>query len=469
MNAPRTLGFFDLFLYAAAMATSIRWISSAAASGPASLPMWVLAVALFSGPLIVATAELTTRFEGEGGLYSWTGETFGPFWGFLSGWLYWTCNLPFYAGMVVFMVNLLATAMGAPGAALLAQPGLVMASCVAIVIAVGVLHCFGLGSGKWLSNAGSAANLVLIALLVVVAAGLFSRQGSATDFVHASYALPWNANGAILWATMAFGVGGCEALAFLRNDVRGGMKTILRVLALVALVQIFFFVGGTSAMLVILSPEGATRLSGLPDAINLGFDRLGLAAFSPAVLVFSFLCTLGAYSAWFGVTARLPFAAGIDAFLPRAFGHRDPRTGAPVVSILVQTAVVVVIVVFSQAGDTLKGAYDFLVEMSVLAYAIPFVFLFLVYLACQGRPQARGADDWRTPGGPKVARVIGATGLVAILLAIACSMVPSPDSPDPQTETLKLVVAATLLVLSGAAFYWVARRRQLANAVIADA
>jgi glutamate:GABA antiporter len=146
---------------------------------------------------------------------------------------------------------------------------------------------------------------------------------------------------------MVFGVGGPEALAFLRNEVRGGMRTILAVLATVALVQVAFYVAGTASILVILSPQSATRLSGLPDAVNQGLGTLGLQGIAPAVLIGGFLCLLGSYSAWFGAGARLPFAAGIDAFLPAAFGRRDPRTGAPVVSILVQTIVVVVIIVVS--------------------------------------------------------------------------------------------------------------------------
>ena len=118
----RTLGFADLFFYAASVALSIRWISVAAAAGPASLPIWALAVLVFSAPLIVATAELTGRFPGEGGVYTWTGAAFGPFWGFLCGWLYWTCNLPFFSGMLYFIANSLAGAGGPRVHALLAQP-----------------------------------------------------------------------------------------------------------------------------------------------------------------------------------------------------------------------------------------------------------------------------------------------------------------------------------------------------------
>ena len=339
------------------MALSIRWISVAAASGPASLPLWVVAVVVFSVPLTLATAELTGRFSGEGGVYAWTGETFGPFWGFLCGWLYWASNLPFFSGLLVFMLNLAALAMGPAGKPLLTQPWLFTGVAVAVSVAVGALHYAGLGTGKWLSNIGGASNFVLLALLALTAVGNGMRHGSATDFVHASYAPPFDANGAILWSTMVFGVAGCEALGFLRNEVRGGMRTILAVLACVALVQVAFYVAGTSSLLVILTPQTATRLSGLPDALILGLGNLGLSGVAPLVLAGAFLASLGSYSAWFGVAARLPFAAGIDAFLPRSFGRRDPRTGAPVVSIAAQTAVVAVIVDHNPVMSTMMSLF----------------------------------------------------------------------------------------------------------------
>jgi amino acid transporter len=461
-TARRTLGFADLFFYAASVALSIRWISVAAAAGPASLPLWGLAVLVFAGPLIVATAELTSRFAGEGGVYAWTSEAFGPFWGFLCGWLYWVSNLPFFSGVLVFMLNLLALALGPVGKPLLDQPWLFTAVAVAISILVGAFHYVGLGAGKWLSNVGGLSNFALVALLMLTAVGVASRQGSATDFVHASYRPPLDAGGAILWATMVFGVGGPEALAFLRNEVRGAMRTILAVLATVALIQIVFYLVGTSSLLVILSPAAATRLSGLPDALIAGLRTIGLGQIAPMVLLGAFLCSLGSYSAWFGVGARLPFAAGIDAYLPAAFGRRDPRSGAPVVSIAAQTIIVAVIVVTSQAGDTLQGAYDFLVSMTVLSYTLPFLFLFAVFLAVQRRKAPDGA--WRTPGGRTAALGVGVVGLAATGVAVACTLVPSPDARNQLAGALKLAFASAVLVFSGVGFYVTARWRAGARA-----
>src|SRR5258708_28940439 len=100
------------------MGFSIRWLPYAAAAGPASLTMWLAAVAGFMIPLVIATAELVGRFPGEGGLYGWARETLGPFVGFLTRSLYWTSNLPFFSGLLYFILNTLGPAPrpGAPPA-----------------------------------------------------------------------------------------------------------------------------------------------------------------------------------------------------------------------------------------------------------------------------------------------------------------------------------------------------------------
>lgn len=437
------------------MGLSMRWISTAAAAGPASLPDWLFAILVFSVPLILATAELTSRFPQEGGVYAWTGAAFGPFFGFLCGWLYWTCNLPFFSALLYFMINLLALALGEQGAALLHQPWLFVTAALLLSFLVTFLHLLGLGGGKWLSNLGGVANLALFAALIIVGGLVAFGSGPATDFVHASYWPAGNADTAILWATMVFGVGGSEALAFLRNEVKGGMPTILWVLAILALVQVVSYGLGTAGMLAILTPLQATRLSGLPDALIAGLTALGVPDAAPLLLMTAFIGTLGAYSAWFGVAARLPFAAGLDAFLPKAFGYRSPKTGAPVVAIIVQAVVVAIIAILSQAGDNLKGAYDFLVAMSVLSYTLPFLFLFAVYLKVQKYPVAMG--EWRTPGGARAALMIGAIGMLGTISAVACTLVPSPDASDQLGEVVKLIVASIALIGSGALAYLLAR------------
>jgi len=460
-EARRPLRFWDLTFYAVAVGFGIRWLPYAAAAGPASLPLWLAAMLGFMGPLVIATAELVGRFPGEGGLYDWTRETLGPFVGFNTGWLYWTCNLPFFSALLYFIVNTLAEAMGPAAKHAVADPWLFAALASGLAILVGFLNWLGLGTGKWLTNFGSIAVGVLMAALLLMGLALALKGGAATHFAHANYAPPFNADGAALWAIMVFAYGGPEALAFLRGDVEGGVRQILRVLTLVGVLVFAAYIAGTLAMLTIFKPEDASRLAGLPDAFTLGLARLGLPSLANAPSLLLGLAMLGGYSAWFGVAARLPFVIGVDRYFPAVFARRDPKTGAPTTAIVVQVIAVVILVVLGQAGATIKGAYDFLVSMSVISYTLPFVCLFLAYLKVNGRATE---GVWVAPGGTAGRRAIALVGLAVTLTAIAATLVPSPDTTDKVGAVVKLVVSSAVLVGAGMVIYaWAAWRQPKAQ------
>ena len=185
--AVKTLRFGDLFLYAAATALSIRWISVAAAAGPASLVFWIESHPALLGAPQPGDGRADRRTLAKAGSMPGPTQAFGPFWGFQSGWIYWACNLPFFAGLLVFTVNLLAAALGPWGKPILAEPWLFIGLTVALGAIVGALHYVGLGAGKWLSNAGGAANFLLLLVLCVCAAALVAGRGSATPFTPVSF------------------------------------------------------------------------------------------------------------------------------------------------------------------------------------------------------------------------------------------------------------------------------------------
>jgi hypothetical protein len=98
----------------------------------------------------------------------------------------------------------------------------------------------------------------------------------------------------------------------------------------------------------------------------------------------------------------------------------------------------------------------------VLSYTLPFLFLFAVFLTLQVRAARSGPsppDAWRTPGGRPVALAIGAVGMAATVVAVLCTLVPSPDAKNQLWEAAKLVFASAVLVVSGVAAYGLAVRR----------
>jgi amino acid transporter len=59
-----------------------------------------LAVPLYSLALFVI--ELSSRYPAEGGFYVWTKKAFGEGAGFLSAWMYWVSNLPYFPAVLYF-------------------------------------------------------------------------------------------------------------------------------------------------------------------------------------------------------------------------------------------------------------------------------------------------------------------------------------------------------------------------------
>jgi amino acid transporter len=64
--------------------------------------IWLLGCVAFYIPLMFTVLELSSRYPNEGGAYVWSKRAFGDFAGFITGWTYWVCNLPYFPGLFYF-------------------------------------------------------------------------------------------------------------------------------------------------------------------------------------------------------------------------------------------------------------------------------------------------------------------------------------------------------------------------------
>ena len=448
------MGFWKLALTGVAMTLSIRWIAAAAVIGPASFPMWGVAMVGFMAPLVIATIDLTSRFETNGGLYAWTGDAFGPFAGFLCGWIYWTCQIPFFSGLAYFILAVFAAWLHILTGSAFGGAAFVVTGAALLTLAAGLLRLEAPSFADRISGGGAVAGLVLVGLLIGGGAAVALGRGSATPLTSGLLGASLDANGAAVWAIMVFAFGGPEALAFLREEVRGGMPVIARALVFVGVALLLVYGAGTVGMLAILKPSEISRLAGVTDAVHFGLSKLRLQALEPWMLGLVLLSLTSSFLSWFGVAARLPFVVGVDRRLPAIFARRHPRTGEPVTAVWVQTGAVVAMLLLGQAGASVKAAYDFLVSMSVLSYTLPFLALFLIYLR---RPTGRLGDV--VSRGMAFRRIVGLAGFTAAASGVACTLVPSPDAADKAWAVAKLVLGASVLLGAGAGAYGLSLRR----------
>jgi glutamate:GABA antiporter len=453
----RALGFRDLLFFYIVTTFSLRWIATAAAAGPSALIIWIIAAVGLFVPLVFATLELSSRYPEEGGIYVWSKRAFGPFPAFITAWSYWATNLPYFPSLLYFAAGNLLFVGGPSWQAWSSNSIYFMtASMIGLTFAVTV-NVLGLDIGKWLSNAGGVAAWIVAGLLIALGAVSWARFGSATSIEATSLIPSTSLKDVIFWSTIAFAFGGVESASAMGEEIRDARRTIPRAVVAAAVIITLLYLAGTLSVLLAIPKEQVSGLQGIMQAMQAITARVGVGWLAPLVAALVTLNAMGGVGGWFAATARLPFVAGIDRYLPSAFASLHPRYRTPHVALLVQAAISAVFVVLGQAGTSVRGAYDVLVSMSIITYFVPFLFMFAALIKVQN--EAAGADVLRVPGGRPMAILFGAVGFLTTAIAIVLACVPAADEPNQTLAVVKIVGLSVALIAIGAIVYAAGRRR----------
>jgi glutamate:GABA antiporter len=440
---PRALGLWDLILLNIVAVLNLNLVPVAATSGFPSLSLWLAALLLFFLPQGIAVAEFATRYPEEGGIYLWTRKVFGDTHGFVSGWCYWTNNIFYIPTLLLYLVGI-AVYVGGPDAVHLADNrGFVIALSMALLWGFTALNVLGLGVGKWVNNIGGIGAVGATLTLLAVAAAAFTRSGG--QGLHAlpgaSSLLPtlseWRTVSA--FSVICFGLVGLELGSVMGDEVRDPRRNIPRAALVGGLVCGILYFAATISLLAALPPGELSVVQGILQA----FERLGSLAgvallVAPLALVLS-LSIGGATSAWLSGSARIPFVAGLDRYLPEALGRVHPRWRTPYVALITHAAASSVFIAMSFIGAGVRDAYLTLLELAVVLQLIPFVYLYLGLIRIAGQP---GGHYKR----PLVLRLAGLAGLAATLLALATAFVPPTTVASQLQYEIKMIVGTSLFV-----------------------
>src|SRR5580700_2159003 len=458
-NRPhRTMGFRDLVLFYIVTGISLRWIATAATVGASAVVIWLIAWTAFYLPLALSVMELSSRYPQEGGLYVWSKRAFGEFTGFITGWTYWASNLPYYPAILYFTASNALYIGPARWQSLSNNKTYFLLFALLGLALATFLNLIGLSVGKWLHNLGGIGTWLPIAILFAIAGIAFHRFGSATSFTPTTMVPHMRFHDVLFMATIIFALGGSESASFLGDEIHDARKNLPRGLLAGGAFVTTGYILGTVAVLVALPANEVSGLQGIMQAISKSVERIGLSG-AGAIGIVSFaallitLSNLGAMGAWLAVSARLPFVAGLDRYLPSAFARIHPKWGTPYVALLVQAACGVVFIFLGQAGTSVYGAYEVLVSMGIISYFIPYLFVFASLLRLQREPA--GPEVMRIPGGQPAAFALGVLGFTTTLVTIAFSAIPADDEPHKVLAVVKIVgLTALLLGIGVIAFAW---------------
>jgi amino acid transporter len=450
----KALGQWDVVTMIVVAVIGLRWIARSARAGAPSVTLWILACLVFFVPLAVAVVELSRRYPEQGGIYAWVRRAFGPLHSYLCGWCLWVNNLFYFPSLLLFAAANTAAAFGGPE--------LADNRVYSVVFVLGFLwfctgvNIIGLNAGKWVQHAGSIATWIPPALLIACGAIAFATFGSATSFAPSAL-VPrddvWSTMS--LWSSMCFAFSGFEITSMVGQEVKDPQRTIPRGVLLAGVMVTVIYIFSSASILVAIPASELTELSGIADAVSIVTTKLGLAGLGAFTGFLLAVGAIGGTNSWVAGAARVPFAAGVDAALPAVFARLHPTYRTPHVALIVQGLAATVLFlasVFVSLGGgetTLQEAYDIMVNLTILIYFVPYLYLFAAYVRLREEP-ASAARNW----------FFAACGFLATAISIALVFVPPTGTENILNYEANVAGQSLLLLVVGLGFYLLSPRRR---------
>jgi len=332
-----------------------------------------------------------------------------------------------------------------------------MAFAILWLAAITLLNIRGVDAGKWLNNICSLGALLPLTVLILMAIVSYWRFGPATHFAAASFVPHWSFDNAVFWSTVFFAFSAVEAASAMGDEIENPRRNIPWALLAAGIILVIGYIGGTAALLVALPVDAVGGPDGFVNGIRMMSTRLGLGWLLAPMALLVALNAVGGVAGNLSASARLPFVAGVDRYLPAAFGWIHPRYRTPWVAIGVFGGAGMTLALLGQAGTSVRLCYDFFVRMSVISLFLPYLFLFSAMIRLQGRPA--GPEARCVPGGRPVAIALASLGLLSTAATIVLSVIPGANETNKSLAVAKVIGATAVLIGIGVAVFLASQRK----------
>jgi amino acid transporter len=295
------------------------------------LALWVAggAISLFGA---FAYAELGAALPRAGGDYVYLTRAYGPWAGFLFGWMQTIVVRPGDIAGMAFAFATYAQVVWDPWPGSAWPSGGQLYACLAVLVLTGI-NLIGVREGTWTQNLLTAAKvgglLLVLGLAVAVPPGRLPE--AEFDSLPARVAL----------ILVLFTYGGWNEMAYVAAEVRQPRRNIARALILGTVSVTVLYLLANGAFLHTLGYTGlATSEAVAADSVSQALPTIGGALVAGLVC----LSALGAVNGLIFTGARISYAMGREHRAFRPLGRWSGRTGTPIPALLVQGGIAIALI-----------------------------------------------------------------------------------------------------------------------------
>jgi amino acid transporter len=419
--------------------------------------LWIISLIFFFWPQGIAVIELSHRYPGEGGVYLWAKEVFGDFHGFLSGWCYWTNNMMYVPTVMLYFVGVSVFVLGPSHAGLADNKVFALGASLALLAVLVVMNIVGLGVGKWINNVGAIGTFVAAATLIGLGAVVSLRHGTTVSA--ADFAIPANPRFVLnSFGVICFGLVGLELASVMGDEIRDPRKTLPGAVAWGGVISGALYIGATLTLLVAVSKSDISVLQGIVQAVSHLAARVGMSWLVPPFALMLSISIAGIGSAWLAGSARIPFVAGLDSYLPAWLGKVHPRYATPYPALILHALISMVLVVLNFTAAGVQETFQKLLSLAVVLQLVPFLYMFAALLKL--------ASDTRDGYYSRATLIAaGASGLLTTILGIVLVFFPAQQITSLFSYEIWMVGGTMFFVGLAGFFFFVYGKRKAPQGV----
>ena len=397
-------------------------------------PLLILGVWLIGGALAMAGAfiwaELATRLPDSGGQYIYLREAYHPAVAFIYGWVLLLVTQT--GGMAAVAVTFAKYFRAITGLGVGDGP-----IAAAALLGLTAINCLGVRAGSNVQSAMMLLKSGAIAVLVVV--GIVLGGGRVHPLPLLDRPVSFDLLRAIGAAMIpvAFAYGGWQTSTFVAGEMRDPRRDLSRGLIVGVIGVIALYLSVNYVCLRVLGPAGlAASQTPASSVMRVALGERGAEFLAVGIAV----STLGFLSQGILTAPRVYYAMARDGLFFESVGRLSPRTGAPVVAIMLQ-GVFATVIAFSGRYEQIL---NYVTSVDFISFALTASALFVFRRRDAGRPRA---GIYRTPGHPYT---------TAAFVAVCAGIVASTIAAYPQHSAIGLTI-----LLTGVPVYWYWSRRKI--------
>jgi glutamate:GABA antiporter len=454
----RALGRRDLVLLFVVAVFNLNVVPSIAANGGVTIWLWIISLLLFFWPQGIAVIELAHRYPGEGGVYLWAKEVFGDFHGFLSGWCYWTNNMLYVPTVMLYFVGVSVYVLGPSHAALGENKSFALWTSVTLLLILALLNIVGLGVGKWINNLGAIGTFVAAGFLIVLAVIMASRSG--VTLTAADFRIPDDPRFLLnTFGVICFALVGLELASIMGDEIKDPARTLPGAIPWGGAISGLLYIAATLALLIAVG-KNFNVTQGIVQAVGHMAAALGIDWIIPAFALLLSLAIAGIGSAWLGGSARIPFVAGLDSYMPAWLGRIHRRYGTPYAALIVHVTISILLCVIFFRLSSVQAAFQTMLSLAVVLQLVPYIYVFAAILKFAFR-----RSDGEGVYSRRVLLISGASGLLTSVLGIGLQYFPPQLVTSLGVYELEMVLGTIFFLGLAAYFFFVYGRSRVSERI----